>query len=151
MAPNFFKPLSLELLVNWCERVATAAPDLPFYYYHMPVMTGVSFSMRTFLERAAASIPTLAGIKFTDENLFDFGRAIEFGIGRFELLFGRDEILLAGLALGATGAVGSNYNFAAPLFKSIQFPFASGRMEEAQRHQHQAMRLIALLRRHGGL
>lgn len=30
-----------ECLVDHCKMVADAAPSLPFYYYHLPAMTGV--------------------------------------------------------------------------------------------------------------
>ena len=40
IAPSFFKPSGAAGLADWCSRVASAAPKLPFYYYHMPAMTG---------------------------------------------------------------------------------------------------------------
>ena len=52
MAPPFFKPATIEDLVAWCRRVASAAPALPFYYYHLPSLTGVNFPMVRFLELA---------------------------------------------------------------------------------------------------
>ncbi|MBN1541153.1 dihydrodipicolinate synthase family protein, partial [candidate division KSB1 bacterium] len=62
-APNFFKPRILEDLVDFMAEVAAAASNLPFYYYHIPSLTGVFFPMREFLEQAESSIPSLAGIK----------------------------------------------------------------------------------------
>jgi N-acetylneuraminate lyase len=96
-------------------------------------------------------IPTLAGVKFTHENLMDFGRSSEVGAGKYAMLFGRDEILLSGLALGARGAVGSTYNFAAPLYHRIIDAFNRGDMESARRDQSRAMDFIEVLGRHGGL
>lgn len=151
LAPCFFRPGNTADLVAWCAAVAAAAPRLPFYYYHMPAMTGVSIPAADFLEAAAPRIPTLAGVKFTHENLMDFGRASEVAGGKFTLLFGRDEILLAGLALGAPGAVGSTYNFAAPLYHRIIDAFRRGDLAAARRAQSQAMAFIDVLGRHGGL
>ncbi len=118
IAPSFFKAPSIVELVEWCASVAAAAPKLPFYYYHMPAMTGVQFSAAAFLAQAHRRIPTLAGVKFTHEDLMDFSQAGRVAGGRYEVVFGRDEILLAGLSLGAKGAVGSMYNFAAPHLQS---------------------------------
>src|SRR5207237_7790705 len=95
--------------------------------------------------------PTLAGVKFTHENLMDFGRSGEVGGGKYTMLFGRDEILLSGLALGARGAVGSTYNFAAPLYLRIIDAFNRGDLENARRDQSRAMEFINVLDRHGGL
>lgn len=151
IAPSFFKPAAASDLVAWCAHVAAAAPRLPFYFYHMPGMTGVTISAFSFLEAAEGRIPTLAGVKFTHENLMDFARSAELGHRRYNLLFGRDEILLSGLALGARGAVGSTYNFAAPLYHRIIEAFDRGDMDAARRDQSRSMEFIAVLDRHGGL
>ena len=151
IAPSFFKPTGMAELVAWCARVAAAAPHLPFYYYHMPAMTGVNLPATDFLQSVNGQIPTLAGIKFTHENLMDFSRAAEVAAGKYNLLFGRDEILLSGLALGAQGAVGSTYNLAAPLYHRIFAAFNRGDMANARRDQSRSMAFIDVLNRHGGL
>ncbi len=71
--------------------------------------------------------------------------------GRFNILFGRDEILLAALALGATGAVGSTYNYMAPVYHQIISAFQAGDMETARHWQMLSIQIIAVMARHGGL
>jgi N-acetylneuraminate lyase len=66
------------------------------------------------------------------------------------VLFGRDEILLAGLALGAQGAVGSTYNYAAPVYQRLIAAFRRGDLAAAQAAQEQANAMIAVLIRYGG-
>lgn len=151
VAPSFFKPASQTELVAWCAQLAAAAPKLPFYYYTIPSFTGVSLSAADFLAAAEAQIPNLAGIKFTFENLMDFQRATAHAAGKFNVLFGRDEILLAGLGLGAKGAVGSTYNFAAPLYNRIIEAFNRGDLASARADQMRAVDFISVLDRHGGL
>jgi N-acetylneuraminate lyase len=151
IAPSFFKPAAVGELVAWCAKVAASAPNLPFYYYHMPAMTGVTIAAADFLNAVNGQIPNLAGVKFTHENLMDFGRSSEIGSGKYDMLFGRDEILLSGLALGARGAVGSTYNFAAPLYLRIIDAFNRGDLAAARRDQSRAMDFIEVLNRHGGL
>ena len=150
MAPCFFKPAHLEDLVSFCVDIASAASDLPFYYYHIPEMTGVNFPMVDFLTMATDRIPNLAGIKFTDENLMDFGQCLSLGGGRFNVLFGRDEILLAGLTLGAHGAVGSTYSFAAPLYHRLIEAYKAGDLATAQAEQVRAMNMAAIFSKFGG-
>lgn len=151
IAPSFFRPGNMADLVGWCAQVAAAAPRLPFYYYHMPAMTGVALPAADFLQAAQERIPNLAGVKFTHENLMDYGRSIEVGGGKFTVLFGRDEILLSGLVLGAPGAVGSTYNFAAPLYRRIIAAYERGDLKAAREDQLKAMEFIEVLSRHGGL
>ena len=148
--PYFFRPRRVEDLVACCREVAAAAPALPFYYYHMPSMSGVAFAMADFLEAAAGLIPTLVGLKFTYENLMDFGLCLRMAGGRFDVLFGRDEILLSALALGARGAVGTTYNFAAPLYLRIIEAFKAGDMKTAADLQMRAAEMIRILARAGG-
>jgi N-acetylneuraminate lyase len=151
MAPSFFRPARLEELVAFCAGSAAAAPGLPFYFYHMPSMTGVSFPMADFLPQAAEHIPNFAGIKFTSEDLMDFNRCRIAGGDSLEVLFGRDEILLSALALGATGAIGSTYNFCAAIYHDVIAAYRAGDLPAAQRHQARAMEMVAVLNRYGGL
>lgn len=148
---TFFRPPSAAELVNLCALVSSAAPALPFYYYHLPVMTGVNLLMTEFLRLGADRIPSLAGIKFTDENLMSYAQCLNFDGGRFNILFGRDEILLAALALGATGAVGSTYNYMAPIYHKLIEAFRAGEMDAARRWQMLSIQVIAVMVRYGGL
>jgi N-acetylneuraminate lyase len=145
LAPSFFRPASVAGLVEWCQQVAEAAPEIPFYYYHIPSMTGVNYKVHDFLELAARRIPTLAGVKFTFEDLDDFQRCLAFDGGRMDMLFGRDEILLSAWKLGARGAVGSTYNFAAPIYHALLQACQEGDEEKAARWQAEAVAMIELL------
>lgn len=142
MAPFFFKVAGVPALVDWCAEVASAAPQLPFYYYHMPSMTGTNLPVAEFLAAASGRIPSLAGIKYTYEDLEDFGRCVQFDHGRYDVLFGRDERLLSALKLGARGAVGSTYNFAAPQYLRIIEAFNRGDLAQAEALQAQAVQMI---------
>ncbi len=150
MAPLFFKPSSIEDLVDFNAAIAAAGPELPFYYYHIPSMTGVNFSMVNFLALAAERIPNLAGIKFTQENFMNLKQCLEFAEQKYDILHGRDEILLCAMVLGVKGAIGSTYNYLAPLFKQLINAFNEGRMEEANQLQWKAIRLIKVLIDYGG-
>lgn len=151
MAPFCFKPSKAEDLAAFCAEVAAAAPELPFYYYHIPCVTGVTVPAFDFLRAAADKIPNLAGIKFTHENLMDFAACVRWEGGRFDALFGRDEMLLAGLSVGAEGAIGSTYNYAAPVYHRIIAAYKRGDMAAAQAEQARANAMIAVLIRYGGM
>lgn len=144
LAPFFFKPRDASEAVAWCSAVTEAAPALPFYYYHIPSMTGVSFPVAEFLALAEDRIPSLAGVKYTHEDQDDYTACLHFAKGKYDLLFGRDELLLESLDLGAKGAVGSTYNYAAPLYLRIMAAHAAGNLTEAHRLQDQAIQMILL-------
>jgi len=151
LSPSYFKPKRLEELVCFCAEVAAAAPDTPFYYYHQPGFSGVSLPMPEFLRMAGERIASLAGLKFSDGDLMEFGQCLDLAGDRFDILFGADEALLAALALGGRGAIGSTYNFAAPLFQEIIRAFEAGDMAAARTGQRRARELVEVLREFGGL
>jgi N-acetylneuraminate lyase len=146
MAPNFFKPM-LDDLIAYCAAIADAAPGTPLYYYDIPTMTGVPIPTARFLEQAAKSIPTLHGIKFTNNDLMTLQECL--ALGEFDIVFGYDELLLAGLALGVKGAVGSTYNFAAPLYRRLIEAFERGDLPTARQAQLQSVRMIRILQEFG--
>ncbi len=143
LAPSYYKPASLDALIDCCAAVAAAAPALPFYYYDIPALTGVCFPTRSFLASAPERIPNLAGIKFTNDDLSEFAACLESG--RFDVPWGIDEKLLPALQAGAKGAVGSSYNFAAPLYLKLVTAFESGDVPTAMALQQEAVELIVSL------
>ena len=154
VAPYYFKPNSIGVLVDCLAEIAGGAPKLPFYYYHIPELSGVHANMVELLQHAPARIPNFAGIKYTAPFVNEFQTLVVASAGRFDILFGRDEMLLSGLAGGATGAVGSTYNFAAPLYRRVMAAFERGDVEEAKRCQGQAVAMVNVLlsyRGHAGL
>lgn len=150
LSPYYFKPASLSQLVAFCKEVADAAPDLPFYYYHIPVLTGGHFSMLEFLKLAEKQIPNLAGIKYSHADLFDMQACVNFKNRKYNILWGVDEALLSGLAAGADGGVGSTYNYAAPLYNQVIKAFRKGKMEKARKLQFKAVEVVQLLVKYGG-
>ena len=150
IAPDFYKPAEVVDLISYCAEVASEAPDKPFYFYHIPSMTGVNFEMLDFIENMGDRIPNFAGIKFTHENLMDYGLCLGYREKRYDMLFGRDEMLLSALTLGAEGAVGSTYNMIAPLFSEIIEAFNARDIEKASFLQRKVMEFVRVLIRYGG-
>lgn len=150
-APFYFKPADVKQLAACCKGIADAVPDMPFYYYHIPVLTGVNFAMIDLLHQVKNSIPNFAGIKYTHEDFMDFLSCLHFENGKYDMLWGRDENMLASLVLGSKGAVGSTYNYAAPLYNNMIEAYEKGRMEEARQLQQQSIDMIGLLGKYGGI
>ena len=150
-APFYFKPANVELLAQCCQEVANAVPDMPFYYYHIPVLTGVGFPMIDLLKAVDERIPNFAGIKYTHEDFMDFQSCIRFRDGKYDMLWGRDENMLPALSLGSKGAVGSTYNYAAPLYHDLILAFEKGDLQQAQLLQQKSIDMIRLLGKYGGI
>ena len=65
MAPPFPKIGRIEELVKYIEEIASGAPQLPFYYYHIPAFNGAFLPMVKLLEAVDGRVPNFAGIKYT--------------------------------------------------------------------------------------
>ncbi len=148
--PSYFKPPTLEAAVDCLAEVAAGAPTLPLVYYHVPALSGVALDVPAFLELALQRIRTLAGLKYTEPKVFEFQACVERFGARIDCLFGADEMLLSGLAAGAHGAVGSTYNFAAPLYRRLIAAFERGDLEAARREQARSVEMVRVILRHNG-
>ena len=145
LAPSYFKPATVDDLIDFLAPIAAAAADVPFYYYDIPTMTGVRLSMVDFLTRGPDRIPNLTGIKYSNMDLAQLQECLRLDDGRFEILFGCDEALLAGYALGVRGAVGSTYNCAAPLYRHMIAAYDASDHERAQQLQSKSVELVRAL------
>lgn len=150
MGPVFFKPTRVEELVGFCAEVAAGAPELPFYYYHIPSVSGIQLPMDEFIQKMSLQVPNFAGLKFTHNNFMEMKLCMDINDGKWDILHGFDELLLAGLAFGAQGAVGSTYNFMAPLYNGIICDFEKGNMEAALKKQALSIKMIEILIRYNG-
>ncbi len=151
LAPYYFKPSGAGQLAEFVARVAETVPQMPVYFYHIPVLTGCYVPMFDFLNEAAPAIPNLAGIKYTHEDFMDFQSCISFMDGKFEMLWGRDENLLSALVLGTRSGVGSTFNYAAPLYYKLIEAFNNGDLALARQLQQKAIDMIRLLGKYGGI
>ncbi|MFD0799182.1 dihydrodipicolinate synthase family protein [Maribacter chungangensis] len=145
LPPFYFKPKTLESLLFYCAEVAKSAPDTPFYYYHIPVLTGADFNMLDFMKLAVEQVPNFTGIKYSQYNPTDFGKCLHFDQGSKNILFGVDEQLVDSLPLGATGWVGSTYNHLAPLYYKIISSYRNGDIEQAKLLQQKGVFFVQTL------
>jgi len=147
---NFFKPGSVETLAEYVGAIASAAPDLPFYYYHT-TLSGVNLPMPKFLEAAETRVPNLAGIKFNSPDLYEFQNCVRACGGRYDIIWGVDEAYAGAIVLGARAAIGSTYNYAAPIYHGIRRDVAKGDFEAARAGMARVCRIVDILFRYGGV
>lgn len=96
-------------------------------------------------------VPTFRGIKYTHEDFMDFLSCLNFADRKYDMLWGRDENMLSSLVLGSKGAVGSTYNYAAPLYHRLIGAYEERDMERANALQQKSIDMITLLGKYGGI
>lgn len=151
VAPFFARPGSPAELARFLAAVAAGVPELPFYFYDIPAMTGVTLPTAEVMEACAGAIPNFAGVKYSKLDLIALQECLTLRGGEFDVLYGVDEQLLGAVALGVKGAVGSTYNFAAPLYRRMLAAAAANEWTTARRLQRLSVKLVRVMERFGGV
>ena len=151
MAPPFPRIGRVEELVKYCEEIAAAAPQLPFYYYHIPAFNGAYLPMVDFLRAVDGRIPNFAGIKYTFESLYEYNQCRLYGGGKYDMLHGQDETILPCLSMGgAQGGIGGTTNYNGRNLVGIIEAWQRGDLAEARALQDYSQRVINVICRFRG-
>ena len=124
---------------SYYEALAAASANAPFLIYFFPSMAP-PMSMEQIEQ--LCDIPNVAGLKFTS---FDFYTMRQLRLRGSVVFNGPDEMLAAGLLLGAHGGIGTTYNVMPKLFLELYQLARANRWPEAVAVQDRINRLIRIL------
>lgn len=151
MAPPFPKIGRVEELVKYIEEIACGAPELPFYFYHIPAFNGAFLPMLDVLKAVDGRVPNFAGIKYTFESLYEYNQCRLYKDGKFDMLHGQDETILPCLAMGgARGGIGGTTNYNGRELTAIIDAWNRGDIEAAREHQNFSQEVINVICRYRG-
>lgn len=151
MAPPFPKIGRIEELVKYIEQIAAVAPELPFYYYHIPAFNGAYLSMVELLKAVDGRVSNFAGIKYTYESMYEYNQCRLYGEGKYDMLHGQDETLLPCLAMGgAQGGIGGTTNYNGRELVGIIEAWKAGDIELARERQNFSQEVINVICRYRG-
>lgn len=146
MASPFPKAGRVEELVKYCEEIACGAPKLPFYFYHIPALSGVFLPMLPFLKAVDGRIPNFAGIKYTYESIYEYNQCRLYKNNKFDMLHGQDETILPALAMGgAQGGIGGTTNYNGRELVGIIDAWNKGELETAREKQNFSQAVINVI------
>ncbi|CAD5120436.1 DgyrCDS9005 [Dimorphilus gyrociliatus] len=149
MAPTYFKPETIDDLIDYCSRVASEAPNIPFYYYHIPMRTNIQLCMKEFLWTAAKRIPNLRGLKYSHWNLSEINLCRMIDNGKYNILYGMDEQLLGAMVFGIDAAIGSTYNYIGNVYTELISSFEDGNLKKALEIQTFAQEFLEIIFENG--
>lgn len=144
ISPFYYKFSENEIIMHYQDIMASM--DLPMFVYNFPNFSGFSLTEEVLgqLEKNR----NLIGVKFTSSDMFLLER-IKTKHSNLVVLNGFDEMLAAGLIMGADGGIGSTYNCMAPMMHKIYSSFCSGDIAATQRYQVQANHVIKAISKFG--
>ncbi len=151
MAPPFPKIGRVEELVKYIEEIACGAPELPFYFYHIPAFNGAFLPMLDLLKAVDGRVKNFAGIKYTFESLYEYNQCRLYKGGKYDMLHGQDETILPCLAMGgARGGIGGTTNYNGRELTAIIDAWNRGDIEAAREHQNFSQEVINVICRYRG-
>jgi N-acetylneuraminate lyase len=142
--PPFYYPFSSREVTDHYREIARHSA-LPLIVYNFPAQTK-GFSTAELIE--LLSTPRIIGVKHTSSDLFSLERTLRHKPEAI-IYNGYDEMCLAGLAMGAQGAIGTTYNFMGDLFVEMSRQLKAGNLDRAQALQKLANDIIEQIIRFG--
>jgi len=129
---------SFEEIRSYYAALA-AASDVPLLVYYFPGLCPALACLDSLRELLA--LPNVIGLKFTDFDLYRLSLLKQSGAC---VLNGRDEVLAAGLLMGADGGIGSFYNLVPELLVGVYDSARADNWTQARRLQARINELIEI-------
>ncbi|XP_061182524.1 N-acetylneuraminate lyase-like [Saccostrea echinata] len=130
LCPSFFKPANEEILVDCMCDIASAAPNVPFFYYCINFVTGIYLNPSKFLSLAKERIPNLVGLKHSSRELPNAYNCTLVDPKRFQVLMGTDSQFLPYFTLGIDVPVTAPYM--GTLFYKLKTAYDTGDVKTAE-------------------
>jgi N-acetylneuraminate lyase len=144
--PPYVQGYRFEDILQYYGAVARGAGGLPVFVYYIPVLTHREFSLPE-VDRLLG-VDGVVGLKFTNHNLYLMEGILNSG--RAPHVFnGHDEVLLAGLTMGAQAGIGGIYNLMPKRFVGIYDAVQKADLAAGRKLQSEVNRLIRLLLAYG--
>lgn len=143
LAPNFYASHGPEEMLDYYKRLSDCT-DLPILIYATGLLMRSAGSIYDFMDKAL-KIDHIIGMKYTDTNYYQLNRVKKVNGGDINIINGPDETLVAGLAMGADGGIGSTYNIIPEKFVKIYELYHAGKIDEARKIQTEANDIIEAL------
>ncbi len=141
--PPFYYGFSSRDIAAYYADIAEAA-GMPVLIYNFPGNTGKPFDLADPVTRELFQSDCILGVKHTNQVVYQMERIRQLN-PRLKIMNGFDETMVAGLALGADGSIGSTFNFMYPHYQHIYTLYKSGRTEEARLAQVKANNIMEAL------
>ncbi len=113
------------------RRIGSAG-ELPFFVYHLSTVNTLALGGREYVDRLLA-LPHIAGMKFTDRDLYQLGVICACAGDRLTLFSGADELLCQAALSGAQGAIGTFFNVWGPACRAARQEFIGGSVAAGSR------------------
>ena len=141
--PPFYYGFGSREVYAYYADIAQAA-GMPVLIYNFPGNTHRPFDLSDPVTRKLFQSDFILGVKHTNQEVYQLERIRALN-PKLTVMNGYDETMVAGLALGADGNIGSTFNFMYPHYKKIYDLFRAGQIDDARALQVKANNIMAAL------
>jgi 4-hydroxy-tetrahydrodipicolinate synthase len=141
VTPFYLKPADRGIYEHY-ETIANSV-DLPIILYNIPQCTGLPLPWQ--IVEDLAQIPNVVGVKDSSGQLSFILAVLEKVRDKINVLCGHDEVVLAGLAAGCSGAILASANVIGDVWVQVYNYLKDGELQKARELQYKVQKIARII------
>lgn len=141
VTPFYLKPADRGIYEHFYTIASKV--DLPIILYNIPQCTGVELSWQ--MVEDLAQIPNIVGLKDSSGQLKYILAVLEKVRDKINVLCGHDEVVVAGLAAGCSGAILASANVIPDIWVQIYNHVKNGELQRARELQYKVQKIARII------
>jgi 4-hydroxy-tetrahydrodipicolinate synthase len=141
VTPFYLKPADRGIYEHY-STIATEV-DLPIILYNIPQCTGLPLPWQ--MVEDLAQIPNIVGVKDSSGQLSFILAVLEKVRDKINVLCGHDEVVIAALAAGCSGAILASANVIPDVWIQIYNHIKNGELQKARELQYKVQKIARII------
>jgi 4-hydroxy-tetrahydrodipicolinate synthase len=141
VTPFYMKPADRGIYEHY-STIANEV-DLPIILYNIPQCTGLPLPWQ--MVEDLAQIPNIVGVKDSSGQLSFILAVLEKVRDKINVLCGHDEVVLAGLAAGCSGAILASANVIPDIWVKMYNHMKKGELQQARELQYKVQKIARII------
>ena len=141
VTPFYLKPTDRGIYEHY-DTIASKV-DLPIILYNIPQCTGVELTWQ--MVEDLAQIPNVVGLKDSSGQLRYILAVLEKVRDKINVLCGHDEVVVAALAAGCSGAILASANVIPDIWVQIYNHVKNGELQKARELQYKVQKIARII------
>ena len=147
VTPYYLKPTSRGIYEHYFTIASKV--DLPLLLYNIPQCTGLPLPWQ--MVEDLAQIPNIVGLKDSSGQLNFILAVLEKVRDKINVMCGHDEVVVAALAAGASGAILASANFIPDVWVEIYDSVQKGDLQKARELQYKVQKIARITAQSGAV
>jgi len=145
VTPYYLKPTDRGIYEHY-DTIASKV-DIPIILYNIPQVTGLPLPWQ--MVEDLAQIPNIVGVKDSSGQLSFILAVLEKVRHKINVLCGHDEVVVAALAAGCTGAILASANVMPDIWVQIHNALQKGNLQTARDLQYKVQKIARIIAKSG--